>query len=65
MIKLHQFDLEESVRLLRLDSEQLVLLKEVQSIVERDSEEIIGNFYAHVLTLPLVAVKPLASAMGI
>lgn len=52
MIQLHQFDLEESVRLLRMDEEQLALLKEVQSVIERDSEEIIGNFYAHVITLP-------------
>ncbi len=52
MIKLHQFDLEESVRLLRIDSEQLDLVKEVRLIVERDSEEIIRNFYAHVTTLP-------------
>ena len=51
MIQLHQFDLEESVRLLRMDEEQLALLKEVQSVIERDSEEIIENFYAHVITL--------------
>jgi len=52
LIKLHQFDLEESVRLLRIDVEQLILLKEVRSVIERDSDEIIGNFYAHVTTLP-------------
>jgi len=51
LIQLHQFDLEESVRLLRMDEEQLALLKEVQSVIERDSEEIIENFYAHVITL--------------
>lgn len=52
MIQLHQFNLDECVRLLRMDSEQLVLLKEVRLIIERDSEEIIRNFYAHVTTLP-------------
>ncbi|TGE40198.1 globin-coupled sensor protein [Desulfosporosinus fructosivorans] len=52
MIRLHQFDLDESIRLLRIDSEQLVLIKEVRSVVEHDSEEIIRNFYAHVTTLP-------------
>ena len=51
MIKLHQFDIEESIRLLRMDSEQLALLKEVRSVIEHDSEEIIRNFYAHVTTL--------------
>lgn len=52
LIRLHQFDLDESIRLLRIDSEQLVLIKEVRSVVEHDSEEIIRNFYAHVTTLP-------------
>ncbi|MHB8073215.1 methyl-accepting chemotaxis protein [Desulfosporosinus fructosivorans] len=52
MIRLHQFDLDESIRLLRIDSEQLVLIKEVRSVVEHDSEEIIRNFYAHITTLP-------------
>ena len=52
MIKLHQFNLEESVQLLRMDAEQLALLKEIHSDIERDSEEIIRNFYAHVTTLP-------------
>ena len=52
MIKLHQFNLEESVQLLRMDAEQLALLKEIHADIERDSEEIIRNFYAHVTTLP-------------
>lgn len=52
VIQLHQFNLEESVRLLRMDSEQLALLKEVRIVIERDSEEIIRNFYAHITTLP-------------
>jgi heme-based aerotactic transducer len=52
LIQLHQFNLEESVRLLRMDAEQLALLKEVRLVIERDSEEIVRNFYAHVTTLP-------------
>ena len=52
MIQLHQFNLEESLQLLRMDTEQLALLKEVRLVIERDSEEIVRNFYAHVTTLP-------------
>ncbi|HZK84408.1 MAG TPA: globin-coupled sensor protein [Desulfosporosinus sp.] len=52
MIQLHQFDLEESVQLLRLDPEQLALLKDIRPVIERDAENIIRNFYAHVTTLP-------------
>ena len=52
MIQLHQFDLDEAVRLLRVDAEQLALLKEVRLIIEQDAEEIVRNFYAHVTTLP-------------
>ncbi|WP_092334557.1 globin-coupled sensor protein [Desulfosporosinus hippei] len=52
MIQLHQFNLDEAVKLLRIDGEQLALLKEIRSIIEQDSEEIIRNFYAHVTTLP-------------
>ena len=52
MIQLHQFSLEESVRLLRMDAEQLALLKEVHLVIEKDAEEIVRSFYAHVTTLP-------------
>lgn len=52
MIQLHQFSLDESVRLLRMDAEQLALLKEVHLVIEKDAEEIVRNFYAHVTTLP-------------
>ena len=52
MVQLHQFNLEESVLLLRMDAKQLALLKEVRSVIERDSEEIIRSFYAHITTLP-------------
>lgn len=52
LIRLHQFNLDESVRLLRIDAEQLAVLKEIRLIIERDSEEIIRNFYDHVTTLP-------------
>lgn len=52
MIQLHQFSLDESVRLLRLDGEQLALLKEIRVVIEKDVEEIVHNFYAHVTTIP-------------
>ena len=52
MIQLHQFSLEESVGLLRMDAEQLALLKEVHLVIEKDVEEIVRSFYAHVTTLP-------------
>lgn len=52
MIQLHQFSLEESVRLLRIDGEQLARLKEIRAIIERDVDEIVNNFYAHVTTIP-------------
>lgn len=52
MIQLHQFDLNESIQLLRMDTEQLALLREVRLVIEKDADEIIRNFYAHVTTLP-------------
>ncbi|WP_434511298.1 methyl-accepting chemotaxis protein [Desulfitobacterium sp. AusDCA] len=51
MIQLHQFDLQESVELLRLDEQQLTLLKEIRPLIERDADEIIRSFYEHVLTV--------------
>lgn len=52
MIQLHQFDLQESIKLLRLDEQQLTLLKEIRPLIERDADEIIRRFYDHVLTVP-------------
>ena len=52
MIQLHQFNLDESTQLLRMDAEQLILLKEVHWVIEKDADEIIRNFYAHVTTFP-------------
>ncbi|WP_407314666.1 methyl-accepting chemotaxis protein [Desulfosporosinus sp. SB140] len=52
MIHLHQFDLNESIQLLKIDPEQLALLREVRLVIEKDVDEIVGNFYAHVITLP-------------
>jgi len=52
LIHLHQFDLDESIRLLRIDSEQLALLKEIRPLIEQDADAIISNFYGHVTTLP-------------
>ncbi|MDQ7093881.1 globin-coupled sensor protein [Desulfosporosinus sp. PR] len=52
MIHLHQFDLSESIQLLKFNPEQLALLREVRLVIEKDVDEIIDNFYAHILTLP-------------
>lgn len=52
MTHLHQFSLDEALQLLRMDAQQLALLKEVRQVIEGDSDEIITNFYAHVTTLP-------------
>jgi len=35
-----------------MDAEQLTLLKEVHLVIEKDADEIIQNFYAHVTTIP-------------
>lgn len=51
LIQLHQFSLDEAVQLLRIDAEQLALLKEVRLVIEQDSEEIVRNFYAHVTSI--------------
>lgn len=52
MIQLHQFDLQESLQLLRLDDQQLALLKELRPLMERDVDDIVRCFYGHVLTVP-------------
>lgn len=52
MIQLHQFDIEESIKLLQLDDSQLALLKEFKPILERDVDEIIKQFYAHITKVP-------------
>lgn len=52
MIELHQFSIVESTQLLRLNAEQLSLLREVRLVIEKDADEIIHNFYAHITTLP-------------
>lgn len=52
MIQLHQFDLKESLQLLRIDGQQLSLLKELRPLIERDVDDIVRNFYGHVLTVP-------------
>jgi heme-based aerotactic transducer len=52
LVLIRQFDLDEAVHLLRLDGEQLALLKEIRPIIEQDVEEIIRNFYAHVTKFP-------------
>lgn len=52
MIQLHQYDLRESLQLLRIDGQQLSLLKELRPLIERDVDDIVRNFYDHVLTVP-------------
>lgn len=52
MIQLHQFDLNESLQLLRIDDQQLALLKELRPLIERDVDDIVRRFYGHVLTIP-------------
>lgn len=52
MEKIVQFDLDEAVRLLRLDGELLALLKEVRPVIEQDVEVIIRDFYAHLTKFP-------------
>ena len=50
--RLHQYNIEESIQLLRIDAEQLAVLKEIRLIIERDSDEIIRKFYDHVTAFP-------------
>jgi len=52
LIELHQFSIDESTQLLRMDSEQLNLLREIRLVIETDADEIIRNFYIHVTALP-------------
>jgi len=52
MVNLHQFDLEESFKLLRLEDNQLRLLKEFKPVMERDVDEIVDKFYAHIMQMP-------------
>lgn len=52
MINLHQFDLNESIKLLKLEQDQLNLLKEFKPIMERDVDQIVDQFYAHIMMIP-------------
>jgi len=52
VINLAEFNLAESLQLLRLDEGQLALLQEFRPIVERDVEKIVLAFYRHVVTVP-------------
>lgn len=47
-----RFSMDESLQLLKMDAQELALLKELYPILERDAEEIVHNFYQHVLKLP-------------
>lgn len=48
---LKQFDLKESIQLLRMDDEQLRLLKEFRPVLEKNADEIVRCFYAHVSSI--------------
>jgi len=52
MLELHQFDLQESLQLLKLDEKELEILKAFKPALERDIEAIVERFYAHILTVP-------------
>ncbi|GAB6173174.1 globin-coupled sensor protein [Paradesulfitobacterium aromaticivorans] len=47
-----RFNINESLQLLKMDAQELALLRELRPVLERDAEEIVHNFYAHVLKLP-------------
>jgi len=52
MVELHKFNLRESLQLLRLTKEELVLLKEVKPFIEDNVDSIVANFYAHIGKIP-------------
>ncbi|AFM02039.1 MULTISPECIES: globin-coupled sensor protein [Desulfitobacterium] len=52
MINLHQFDLNESIKLLKLEQDQLQLLREFKPIMEQDVDQIVEQFYAHITKIP-------------
>lgn len=50
--QLHQFDIKESLQLLRINQEQLALLKEIRPVIEKDVDKIVSEFYGHIATVP-------------
>lgn len=52
MLELKQFDLKESLLLLRLNEGELALIKEIRPLIEREADEIVRKFYAHITTVP-------------
>lgn len=52
MVELHKFNLRESLQLLRLTKEELVLLKEVKPFIEENVDGIVAGFYAHIGKIP-------------
>lgn len=52
MINLHQFDTNQSLQLLKLDENQLTLLQEFKPILERNVEDVVDKFYAHIMKVP-------------
>ncbi|NLI93417.1 MAG: globin-coupled sensor protein [Peptococcaceae bacterium] len=52
MVELHKFNLRESMQLLRLTKEELILLKEIKPFIEQNADSIVSNFYAHIGQIP-------------
>ncbi len=52
MIDLHQFDTNQSLQLLKLNEDQLALLQEFKPILERNVEDVVDKFYAHITKVP-------------
>lgn len=52
MSELKQFDLNEALQLLRLNESELASIKEIKPLIEREADEIVRSFYAHITTVP-------------
>ncbi|CAA7599497.1 Methyl-accepting chemotaxis protein (MCP) signalling domain [Acididesulfobacillus acetoxydans] len=52
MPELKEFDLKESLQLLRLNESELALVREIRPLMEQEADEIVRNFYAHITTVP-------------
>ncbi len=52
MMELKQFDLGESLQLLRLSEGELALLQEFRPVLERDIDQIVSNFYGYITQIP-------------
>ncbi|HVJ49701.1 globin-coupled sensor protein [Desulfitobacterium sp.] len=52
MVELNQFDLSESLRLLRLNESELVLLREFRPVMEQEVDQIVTNYFAYITQIP-------------